>query len=259
MPREARLRGRTALVSGGSTGIGEAICRELAAQGAAVAVDYVGDPAPANRLVEELRGAGAKAVAVAIDVAQEEQVVKGVAEVEAALGPVDLLVNNAGIESFHRLVEMDLESWQRVLAVNLTGPFLLSREVARRLLALNRPGIIVNISSVHERIPWEGYAHYCASKGGLKLFSETIAKELAPCGIRVLCVAPGAIETPINREVLADPEQSAAVQAEIPLGRWGKPQEVAKVVAWLASEEADYITGTTVFVDGGMTLYPRFV
>lgn len=256
---ERQLAGRVALVSGGATGIGAAICAELGRQGAAVAVNYIGDPAPAEEVVRRLTEEGARAQAFQFDVSQEEQVQSGVSAVAESLGPVDLLVNNAGVESFHRLTELELSAWQQVIGVNLTGPFLLSREVARRLLADGRGGVIVNITSVHERIPWEGYAHYCASKGGLKLFSETIAKELAPHGFRVVSVAPGAIETPINRGVLADPAQSAAVRAEIPLGRWGRPEEIARVVAWLAGPQADYITGTTVFVDGGMTLYPRFL
>jgi glucose 1-dehydrogenase len=143
--------------------------------------------------------------------------------------------------------------------VNLTGTFLCSREAARLMLAAKTTGVIVNISSVHEEIPWEKFSHYCASKGGMKLFTQSIARELAPSGIRVVSVAPGAIATPINAAVLADPEQKAAVEAEIPLGRWGEVPDVARAVAWVASEEASYVVGSTLFVDGGMTLYPRFV
>jgi len=258
-PAAAPLNGRRALVTGGDTGIGEAICLELAARGAAVAVDYVGDEEPAKRLVAELKQGGAQAIAVAMDVSDEQAVRRGFEAIRDELGPVDLLVNNAGVEHYYRLVEMELSAWQQVIDINLTGPFLCAREAARGMVAAGIGGTIINVSSVHERIPWEGFSHYCASKGGLKLFMETIAKELAPHGIRVLSVGPGAIETPINREVLADPKQSAAVRAEIPLGRWGKPEEIARAVAWLASDEADYVTGTTLFIDGGMCLYPRFI
>jgi glucose 1-dehydrogenase len=154
---------------------------------------------------------------------------------------------------------MPLTEWQRVIDVNLTGVFLCSREAARAMLDQGVRGTIVNISSVHEVIPWEKFSHYCASKGGEKLFAESIARELAPHGIRVVNVAPGAIATPINADVLADPEQKQAVVDEIPYGRWGEVHDVSRAVAWVASEQADYVVGSTLFVDGGMTLYPRFV
>jgi glucose 1-dehydrogenase len=156
---------------------------------------------------------------------------------------------------------MPLEVWRRVLDVNLTGVFLCSRAAAR--IMVDEPAdsarAIVNISSVHEQIPWEGFAHYCATKGGVKLFAQSIARELAPLGIRVVNVAPGAIATPINADVLADPGARKLVEDEIPLGRWGTVEEVAAAVAWVASEQAGYVVGSTLFVDGGMTLYPRFV
>ena len=153
---------------------------------------------------------------------------------------------------------MPLEAWQKVIDVNLTGAFLCAREAARGMRDDQARGTIVNVSSVHEQIPWEGFGHYCASKGGMKLFAQTIAKELAPLGIRVVNVAPGAIDTPINKDVLASPEASAAVLAEVPLGRWGHVGDIAGTVAWVASDHASYVTGATLFVDGGMTLYPRF-
>jgi len=153
---------------------------------------------------------------------------------------------------------MPLEEWNAVLALNLTGPFLCARALARGL-APGAPGVIVNVSSVHELIPWPMFSHYCASKGGLKLFAQTIARELAPRGIRVVNVAPGAILTPINRELADDPGKRRAIEAEIPLGRLGQPEEVAAAIAWLAGPEAQYITGSTLFVDGGMSLYPSFV
>jgi glucose 1-dehydrogenase len=156
---------------------------------------------------------------------------------------------------------MTLAEWKRVIGVNLTGPFLCSRELVRRLPPGRAPEgtAIVNVSSVHELIPWPEYGHYCASKGGLKLFAQTIARELAPRGVRVVSVAPGAILTPINQALIDDPEKRREVESEIPWGRMGKPEEVAAAIAWLAGPETEYITGSTLFVDGGMTLYPRFV
>jgi glucose 1-dehydrogenase len=174
-------------------------------------------------------------------------------------GPVDLLVNNAGVEAPFALVDMPLEEWNRVIGVNLTGAFLCAREAARGMVGAGLPGIIVNVSSVHEVIPWERFGHYCASKGGMKVWAQTIAKELAPKRIRVMNVAPGAIATPINKDVLDDDVKRRAVEAEIPWGRFGKPEEIAGAVAWLASDEAEYMTATTLFVDGGMTAYPGFI
>jgi glucose 1-dehydrogenase len=255
-----RLSGRRALVTGGATGIGHATCKRLAADGAAVVVNYIGPTSPPEGTVGQIEQAGGRAIAIEADVSDEQQV-KAMFE-RAAFeldGPIDLLVNNAGIEKQFQLVDMPLEEWQKVLAVNLTGSFLCAREAARGMLGANAKGTIVNVSSVHEQIPWPGYSHYCASKGGLKLFAETIARELAPSGIRVINVAPGAILTPINQALIDDPEKRRAVEEEIPLGRTGTPEEIAAAIAWAASDEASYVTGTTIFVDGGMTLYPKFV
>ncbi|MGB2710951.1 MAG: glucose 1-dehydrogenase [Conexibacter sp.] len=256
------LRGRRALVTGADSGIGQAIAYALAAHGAAVAIDHVGSPAIAEAMAETIRGSGGNAFALAMDVAREDDVERGFAHARERLGGLDLLVNNAGVEREYRLVEMPLAEWQRVLDINLTGVLLCSRAAARIMLAETdpaRPRAIVNISSVHELIPWEGFSHYCATKGGVKLFAQSIARELAPHGIRVVNVAPGAIATPINADVLADPSARSAVEAEIPLGRWGTVDDVAAAVAWVASEQARYVVGSTLFVDGGMTLYPRFV
>ena len=264
------LPGRRALVTGAATGIGRATAARLAREGAAVVANFIGDPGPANELVEGIEAGGGQATAVEADVSNEAAVERMFHRAAEFLGgPVDLLVNNAGIEEPHRLVDMPLESWQRILSVNLTGPFLCARAAARALLDGERPedgahraggrarGVIVNVSSVHEVIPWEQFGHYCASKGGLKLFGQTIAKELAPHGIRVLGIAPGAIETPINRQELA--EHREEIEAEIPLRRPGAPEEIAAAIAWLASDEAAYVTGSTLFVDGGMTTYGNFV
>ena len=260
MTERRQLAGRRALVTGGDSGIGRGISTELARRGAAVVIADIPPLDDARTLCRELAADGATSTAVALDVTDEGQVAAGFAAAADALGgPVDLLVNNAGIEMPHRLVEMPLDDWQRVLDVNLTGAFLCAREAARTMIDAGIGGTIVNVSSVHERIPWRRFSHYCASKAGMKLFAQSIAYELAEHGIRVVNVAPGAIETPINAEVLADPAQREAVEDQVPLGRWGDVDDVAHAVAWLASEEARYVTGTTLFIDGGMTLYPNFV
>jgi glucose 1-dehydrogenase len=259
-PADARLLdGRRALVTGGDSGIGQGVCFELAAHGAAVAINYVGSPDEAQTMAGEIEAAGGRALPVPMDVASESDVQGAFAATAEAFGGVDLLVNNAGVEHPYELLEMPLKAWQKVIDVNLTGAFLCAREAARMMRDRKASGTIVNISSVHEQIAWERFSHYCASKGGMKLFAQSIAKELAPLGIRVVSVAPGAIDTPINRSVLEDPRQSATVLAEVPLGRWGHVSDIARAVAWLASDQASYVTGATLFVDGGMTLYPRFV
>ena len=260
MTERCPLAGRRALVTGGDSGIGRGISIELARRGAAVAIADIPPLDDARALCRELAADGATSTAVALDVTDEGQVATGFAAARDALGgPIDLLVNNAGIEMPQRLVEMPLDDWRRVLDVNLTGAFLCAREAARAMIDAGIGGTIVNVSSVHERIPWRRFSHYCASKAGMKLFAQSIAYELAEHGIRVINVAPGAIETPINAEVLADPAQREAVEDQIPLGRWGNVDDVAHAVAWFASEEARYVTGTTLFIDGGMTLYPNFV
>jgi glucose 1-dehydrogenase len=256
------LEGRRAIVTGGNTGIGKATSQRLAREGASVCVNYFGEPAAedARQLAAELEGSGApRAVAIEADVGREDQVVALVAQASDQLGGLDLLVNNAGIEKKIPLLEMTEKDWSAVIQTNLTGTFLCLREAAKVMVASGRPGTIVNMSSVHEFIPWPGFAHYCASKGGIKLLMETAARELAPQQIRVLNVAPGAIVTPINQFVLDDPAQKRQVESEIPLGHMGQPENIAAAVAWAASEEASYVTGTTIVVDGGMSLYPKFV
>jgi glucose 1-dehydrogenase len=261
MPTERKpLAGRRALVTGGATGIGRATAGRLAADGAAVVVNYVGPPDQAESALKEIESAGGRALAIEADVSREEQVGAMFARAREELGgPVDLLVNNAGIEKAFKLVDMPLAEWEKVIAVNLTGAFLCAREAARGMLEAGVKGAIVNVSSVHEQIPWKEFSHYCASKGGMKLFAQSIARELAPSGIRVVNVAPGAILTPINQQLIDDEKKRAEVEAEIPLGRTGKPEEIAAAIAWVAGPDADYVVGSTLFVDGGMTLYPRFV
>ena len=258
-PAARLLDGRRALVTGATTGIGRGTAFELAAHGAAVAINHRGKVDDARAMADAIEAAGGRALPVAMDVTVEDDVARAFAEARDAFGGLDLVVNNAGVEAPFEVVDMPLAEWEKVIAVNLTGVFLCTREAARIMRAAGARGAIVMISSVHEVIPWRQYSHYCASKGGLKLFVQSAARELAPHGIRVVSIAPGAIETPINEAVMADEEQRRRVQDEVPLGRWGTVSDVARAVAWAASDQAEYVVGTTIFVDGGMTLYPNFV
>ena len=253
------LEGRRALVTGGSSGIGRATALRLGEEGARVAVNYFSDQerSDAEAVASRIDPAGARAYAVQADVGAEADVVRMIGECRERFGGLDILVNNAGIEKQAPTLEMPLDLWERVLRTNLTGAFLCLRE-AGKLMAAQRQGVIVNMSSVHEFIPWPGFAHYCASKGGLKLLTETVAREWAGLGIRVLSIAPGAIATPINAFVLDDAEARHRVEGEIPLGRFGRPEEIAAAVVWAASDQAGYVTGTTLVVDGGMSTYPKF-
>jgi glucose 1-dehydrogenase len=249
-PEDARLLGgRRALVTGADSGIGQATAFELASHGAAVAINHVGDASTAREMADAIESGGGRAVTVQMDVSREDDVQRGFAEAEEGLGGLDLLVNNAGIQEPYDLVDMPLESWQKVLGVNLTGAFLCCREAAR----LMESGTIVVNTSVHEVMAWMHYSHYAASKGGLKLFVQSIAKELAPKGIRVCSVAPGATDTPIQE---GDKAPDDVPHDQIPAGRWAEPIEIARAIAWLSSEQAGYVVGTTLYVDGGLTLYP---
>ncbi len=245
------LSGKVALVTGASSGIGKATAMELARQGAAVVINYIGDAAPADAVVEEIQRGGGQAIALQADVSNSGQVQTMIQQTIARLGKLDILVNNAGIEQSQPFLEKSEQEWDRVIAVDLKGPFLCSQAAAREM-ARRGGGTIINISSVHEDLAFPGYAAYCAAKGGLRMLCRDMALELAPHHINVVNVAPGAIATPINTKTLEDPAKKAALEHEIPLGRVGQPEEVARLVAYLASDDASYITGTTVVIDGGL-------
>ncbi len=246
------LEGKVALVTGASSGIGKAIALELGRQGADVAVTYHLHGQAAAEVVDELKRDGHQAIAVQADVSKAADIRRMVQETVDQLGKIDVLVNSAGIEEKEPFLDKTEEEWDRVLGTDLKGPFLCMQAVARGMVGRNEGGVIVNISSVHEDIPFPGYASYCAAKGGLRMLCRDLALELAPYHIRVLNVAPGAFATPINRQTLENPEKRAELLREIPLGRIGEPEEVAKMVAYLASDDASYITGTTVVIDGGL-------
>ena len=259
------LLGQRALVTGASSGIGRAIALALGAAGADVVVNYSSQAGPAEAVVAELQEAGRRAVAVRADVGREADVLALFDAAREHLGGLDILVANAGLQQDAPFHEMTLAQWQRVLDVNLTGQFLCCREAVRefrrRGLDPSRSralGKILCVSSVHEVIPWAGHVNYAASKGGVMLMMKSIAQEYAPERIRVNSVAPGAIRTPINRAAWDTPEAYADLLTLIPARRIGEPEDLARAAVWLVSDEADYITGTTLFVDGGMTLYPGF-
>ncbi len=259
------LKGQRALVTGASSGIGAGVARALGAAGAAVVVNYAAKPDAAEAIAGEIRAAGAEAMAVKADVSREDEVQAMFREMFARWGTIDILVNNAGLQKDAPFVDMTLAQWNTVIGVNLTGMFLCAREAAREMIRRGpRPevsraaGKIICISSVHEVIPWAGHVNYAASKGGVKLFMQSLAQELAPKRIRVNSIAPGAIQTPINRDAWETPEALSSLLRLIPYGRIGQPEDIGKAVVWLASDDADYVHGQTLFVDGGMTLYPEF-
>jgi glucose 1-dehydrogenase len=259
------LRNQKALVTGANSGIGEACALALGAAGADVVVNYVSRPEEAERVVEIIKQSGSRALALQADVSREDQVEAMFARMREEFGTVDILVNNAGLQrdaSFH---EMTLEQWNTVIAINLTGQFLCAREAVREFLrrgvvpeVSSAAGKIICMSSVHEVIPWGGHVNYAASKGGVMQLMKSMAQELAPKKIRVNSIAPGAIKTPINRTAWETPEAEGELLKLIPDGRVGVPGDIARAAVWLASDASDYVTGTTLFVDGGMTLYPGF-
>jgi glucose 1-dehydrogenase len=256
-----RLQGKSALVTGANSGIGKAIAMAFAAEGARVAINYITDRAEAERVVEGIREQKGVAIAVRADVSNEEEVAAMFARVCGEFGTLDILINNAGIQRDAPLAAMPLADWQKVIDVNLTGSFLCSREAARVFLkkvGACTAGSIIFISSVHETIPWGGHCNYAASKGGEMLFMRSIAQELGAKKIRINGIAPGAIKTSINAAAWQEPQAAAQLLKLIPYQRVGEPLDVATVAVWLASDESAYVHGTTIYVDGGMTLYPGF-
>ncbi len=259
------LAGQRALVTGANSGIGLAIAEALADAGAKVAINYVVGDDAAARVVADIRDSGGTAMAIRADVSRESEVQSMFRTMFEAWGSIDILVNNAGLQRDAALVDMSLADWNFVLGVNLTGQFLCAREAAREFIRrgvtpeLSRAaGKIICVSSVHEVIPWAGHVNYAASKGGVAMMMRTLAQELAGHGIRVNSIAPGAIKTPINRSAWETPDAEAKLLKLIPYSRVGEPEDIGRVAAWLASDESDYMNGTTLFVDGGMTLYPEF-
>ena len=261
----ARLDGQRALVTGGNSGIGRGVALALAAAGADVVVNYVSNPESAASAVAAIEKLGRRAIAVRADVADEAQVEGMFAQAIEAFGTLEILVANAGLQRDANIDEMSLSDWRRVIDVNLTGQFLCTRAAVREfkrrgvIESVSRSaGKIVCISSVHDVIPWAGHANYAASKGGVMMLMKTLAQELAAHRIRVNSVCPGAIRTPINRAAWETPEALQTLLKLIPQRRIGEADDIGRGVAWLVSDDADYITGLNMYVDGGMTLYPGF-
>lgn len=259
------LVGQRALVTGANSGIGRAVAICLAKAGADVVVNYVAGDEAAQQAADEARKSGVRSYAHKADVSQEDQVLAMFAKIIKELGTIDILVNNAGIQRDAPLEQMTLQQWHQVLDVNLTGQFLCAREAVKEFKRRGvvksvscAAGKIICMSSVHEVIPWAGHVNYAASKGGIELMMKSIAQEVAPYRIRVNSIGPGAIRTPINRPAWETPAAYEKLMTLVPYRRIGEPEDIGRLAAWLASDQSDYITGTTVFIDGGMTLYPGF-
>ncbi|HLV79809.1 MAG TPA: SDR family oxidoreductase [Chthonomonadaceae bacterium] len=248
-----RLQNKVALITGANSGIGKAIAVRFAAEGAHVAVNYLPGGTRDADAAAEVAAFGPTGLAVGADVSKREAVERMVAEVVARFGRLDIAVNNAGLEIKKPFVDITDDEWNLVLNVNLFGAFLVSQAAARQMIKQGQGGKLINISSVHEDIPFPGYTAYCASKGGMRMMMRNLAMEMAPYRINVNNIAPGAIATPINQAVLQDPKAKEEAISEIPWGRFGKPEEVAAVAVFLASDESEYVTGSTYYVDGGLT------
>ena len=260
-----RLAGQFALVTGSSSGIGAAVAVALAAHGAAVVVNYSHDENGANATVKTITDAGGTAFAHKADVSQEDEVQAMFKQAIERFGTLHIVVANSGIQDDAPFLEMTLEKWKNVIDVNLTGQFLTLREAAREFVrrgpqpeVSKATGKIICMSSVHEVIPWAGHVNYAATKGGILQLMKSTAQELAPHQIRINSIGPGAIKTPINHDAWSTPEAEAKLLELIPYKRVGVPEDIGNLAAWLVSDEADYITGQTIFMDGGMTLYPGF-
>lgn len=258
------LQGQKALVTGSSSGIGKGVALALARAGAEVVVNYASGEAAALALVAQIEQEGSRAIAVRADVSREDDVEQMFASAIEQLGTLDIVVNNAGLQKDARFHEMTLEAWNKVIGVNLTGQFLCARAAVREFLRRGkRPvsralGKVICISSVHEVIPWGGHVNYAASKGGVQMFMKSLAQEVAPLGIRVNSICPGAIRTPINTAAWDTPEAYAELMKLVPMKRIGEVEDIGNAAVWLASDFSDYVHGASLFVDGGMLLYPGF-
>ncbi len=259
------LVGQKALVTGASSGIGKAVAIALGQAGADVVINYRSGEDVAQQVVDEIKSHGVNAMAIHADVSREDQVQAMFREMIAQFGTIDILLNNAGLQRDAPFDQMTLEQWNTVISVNLTGQFLCAREAVREFKRRGvveaiscAAGKIICMSSVHEVIPWAGHVNYAASKGGIMLMMKSMAQELAPHRIRINSIGPGAIRTPINTAAWSTPEAYEALMKLVPYKRIGEPEDIGRAAVWLASDAADYVNGTTLFVDGGMTLYPGF-
>lgn len=259
------LNGQAALVTGADSGIGKGVALELAKAGAKLLINYAHNHESADGVVNEIKAAGGEAFACQADVSHEGEVQAMFAKMFEQYGTIDILVNNAGLQKDSKFVDMTLDQWQTVININLTGQFLCSREAVKEFIRRGvvpersrAAGKIICMSSVHEVIPWGGHVNYAASKGGIMMLMKSMAQELAPQKIRVMGIGPGAIQTPINHIAWETPEALQKLLTLVPYNRIGLPEDIGRLAAWLVSDEADYITGTTTFMDGGMTLYPGF-
>jgi glucose 1-dehydrogenase len=248
-----KLEGKTVLITGGSQGIGQGIAFRLAEEGADIVVDYVGNPQSADATVAQIQKRGRRGLAVDADISSVDQIHSMIKQAVDSFGGVDVLVNNAGVEKHASIWEATEHDYDLVLTINLKGAFFASQAFVQHRMAVKKPGKIINVSSVHEELPFPHFTSYCASKGGMKMMMRNLSIELAPYGITVNNIAPGAIETPINTALLNDPPKLKALLDNIPLGRLGQVSDVGGVAAFLASSDADYITGATIVVDGGLT------
>jgi len=240
------------IVTGGNSGIGEAIVLAAAAEGANVVIDYVANPDATTALIAKVEAAGGKAVGVDADVSKPTELQKMIEAAVTSFGRLDVIVNNAGVETRTSILDTDEEQYDRVLNINLKSAFFGTQFAAKQFIKQGGPGLVINISSVHEEWPMPGNVAYCVSKGGTKMLARTAGVELGPHGIRVVNVAPGAVATPINTSTMEDPEKLKELDASIPLGRMAQPDEIASTVVFLASDNAGYMTATTVFIDGGI-------
>ena len=259
------LAGQPALVTGANSGIGRAVALALGKAGADVVVNYVADPEAAEAVAAEIRSFGRRAMAIRADVSKEDEVEAMFAQAVAAFGTLHVVVCNAGLQRDAPFHQMTLEQWHTVIGVNLTGQFLCARSAVREFARRGvdekvsmAAGKIIHMSSVHEMIPWAGHANYAASKGGVEMLMKSLAQEVAPLRIRVNAIAPGAIRTPINTAAWQTPDAYADLMKLVPYKRIGEPADIGQAAVWLASDASDYVTGTSLFVDGGMTLFPGF-